>query len=142
MFEVPFDESVSLNRTNRSYVLKLCSYLGVNAEIVKCPRFESAIVKILRNEEQTMTEDEKDDANQFLKPALLPADPLNESPREMLSRIDKTRNSTDRKYIDLSWILGTSNNVERLFSESKNVMTDKRRHMDAYTFESIMFLNK
>ena len=43
-------------------------------------------------------------------------------------------------FIDSSFIIGTTDVVERFFSECKNVLTDKRSGMTPFVFESIMFL--
>ena len=43
-------------------------------------------------------------------------------------------------YIDLNWILPTSNMVKRLFSRFKYVLTLLRNSMSPITFEEIMFL--
>ena len=43
-------------------------------------------------------------------------------------------------FIDSSFIIGTTDVVERFFSECKNVLTDKRYRMTPFVFESIMFL--
>jgi hypothetical protein len=43
-------------------------------------------------------------------------------------------------YVDLEWVLGTSDVVERCFSHAKKVLTDVRLGMSPYMFEIIMFL--
>ncbi|KAG6946399.1 hypothetical protein JG687_00016730, partial [Phytophthora cactorum] len=44
------------------------------------------------------------------------------------------------EYQELRYVLGTSTSVERLFSITNSVMTDKRRSMRPMMFENIMFL--
>ena len=46
----------------------------------------------------------------------------------------------NKEYIDPSFILGTSDIVERFFSLCKYVLTDQRASMTAENFETIVFL--
>jgi hypothetical protein len=41
-------------------------------------------------------------------------------------------------YIDVEWVLGTSDVVERCFSHAKKVLTDVRLGMSPYMFEIIL----
>ena len=43
-------------------------------------------------------------------------------------------------YIDFSFLVATSNSVERLFSSCKIVLDPRRKSMSPATFEAIMFL--
>jgi hypothetical protein len=43
-------------------------------------------------------------------------------------------------YVDLNFVLPTSNVVKRLFSVAKYILTDTRKHMHPSNFEMIIFL--
>jgi hypothetical protein len=55
-------------------------------------------------------------------------------------RIADGLESEKSNYVDLKWVLGTSDVVERCFSHAKKVLTDVRLGMSPYMFEIIMFL--
>jgi hypothetical protein len=44
------------------------------------------------------------------------------------------------EYVDVSWVLGSAAEVERLWSVAKYILTETRRQMDPAMFETIIFL--
>jgi hypothetical protein len=123
-------------------------YLGHEARIVKCPHFESAIVKVLSSQEMTMTvqetiamepflikqeDDESSDASSSEELNL-----MNHNRAEALIQTARKRAKLELKseseYINLGFISPTSCIVERLFSQAKLVLNDHRRHMNVSNF--------
>lgn len=59
---------------------------------------------------------------------------------KQIGRQQKALKVDERKYIDANFILGTSDDVERLFSACKHVLTPQRMSMSPRMFEFIMLL--
>ena len=55
-------------------------------------------------------------------------------------RLDENRNRTISAYVSTKFISPTSNDVERLFSLSKRIFSEKRRGLKPETLESLVFL--
>jgi len=102
-------------------------HLHERASIVVDPTFESAIVKVLRNETRMLTPSEKFKLEPLKRlttsTAEMPHEDINDNVDNLnfTQRLLKRRRiSTDSlEYIDLSFIPPTSNIVERLFSAAK-----------------------
>lgn len=122
-------------------------HLGVHAHIVEDPTFESAVVKVLRKEEQTLTPSEKEKLRPFQKsrrdkttfPRATYDDQLNFAQR-ILKKRRTSKTTEEGDYIDLSFIPPTSNVVERLFSAGKLILRDQRASLSPYVFEMLLFL--
>ena len=116
-------------------------HLGSTADILHDKAFETAVVKIQRGTEQTLTTAEKIAVARFKIDATSNNDDAMED-----SYMDKVRaNGLAKKvkksnYSSLNHISATSNIVERLFSRAKLVMTAQRRCMDPSTLEAILML--
>lgn len=54
----------------------------------------------------------------------------------------RKQQSTISDYIDTRFLLPTSNHVERLFSMSKRIFSDRRRSMLPRTLEALVFLKQ
>ena len=119
-------------------------YLGDTAIIVCSPDFENELVKLMNGRNASMTADEKT-ATEMLK---IEGSESSDTDRieEKLGYFDTCKRrkvSTAKKesiYIDCSFIVATSNTVERLFSTCKHVLTDSRKSMSPIIFEAIIFL--
>jgi HD-GYP domain-containing protein (c-di-GMP phosphodiesterase class II) len=62
---------------------------------------------------------------------------------EKMKKVKKRRTSSgqdEQRYIDCTFIHGTSCGVETLFSTARRVLTDYRKSMSPYMFECLMFL--
>jgi hypothetical protein len=125
--------------------------LGVKAKIVHCPVFENAVVKVLREHEDSLSSGEKKALIDF-KRSNAPnqeevADFDNSIPKKSAFELrreerDKRPKLASSDYKDLSWLPATSNIVERLFSRAKIILTDKRGKLEPRTVEALLFLKK
>ena len=110
--------------------------------------FESAIVKVLRNQTRMLTPSEKIKLESLksstTSTAEMPHKDINDNSDNLnfAQRLLKRRRiSTDLlEYMDLSFIPPTSNIVERLFSTAKLILRDQRASLLPITFEMILFL--
>lgn len=57
-------------------------------------------------------------------------------------RLCKTLWSEPQEYIDIGIVQSTSCSIERLFSDSKYILTDQRKSMSPILFEAIIYLKK
>jgi hypothetical protein len=117
-------------------------YLSPNAQIIKFPDFENGIVKIMSGNQSVMTENEIKACSKFKVLDCVPC----ESARNLNSfesAIKKRKLQVvlaKKEYMDLSYILATSNIVERLFSTCKYVISDHRKSLLPKTSEAIIML--
>ena len=121
----------------------LSFYLKADADIIKSPHFESAIVKVLDDSVDQLTAEEKNDIMCFRQNA--GGNVANASNDDELTLVQKALKNKRRKvvhgeYLNLNFVPPTSNVVERLFSNARLVLTDYRKSMTPYTFECVMFL--
>ena len=118
-------------------------YLSKNASIVNNKNFESAIVKLLSENERSLSPVEKG----AIKSLLI----INSSEVEVVEsddnlsyfeQLDQKRRKLNQssKYIDCSFLVSTSCSAERLFSMAKWVLTNLRHRMSPILFEAILFL--
>lgn len=119
--------------------------LGPDSNIIENKRFESAIVKIQQNREEELTLAEKRAVAHLKKEE---GQSSSEVPQESLSfaqRLLKKRRVDNQKssdgYVDMRFILPTSNLCERLFSIAGYAMSDRRKNMLPANFESQLFLH-
>jgi hypothetical protein len=57
-------------------------------------------------------------------------------------RLRKKRRSEPQEYIDIGIVQSTSCSIERLFSDSKHILTDQRKNMSPVLFEAILYLKR
>jgi hypothetical protein len=118
-------------------------YLLPTSPIVHCPTFENAIVKIQEKKEGDLTEEEAESVACLLRDGA--AAPVFEGSfaERMLKRqrveVEATGTSM---YVNTNFLLPTSNEVERLFSQAKRVFSPHRTRMDPSTLEALLFLNQ
>jgi hypothetical protein len=120
----------------------LSSHLSTNASIVKYPNLENGLVKIQNQEEHLLTLMEKE-ALSFLKTSKTCNEPAPiDKPFDFAEGIvqQKKLRVCETSYVDTTYIVPTSNLVERLFSSSKDVLSDKRKSIKQESVELIMFL--
>ncbi|KAG3190459.1 hypothetical protein PC128_g11300 [Phytophthora cactorum] len=89
--------------------------LASDAAVVSYPAFETGITNIIT------------------------ADPPTEKATRSVSVFQKVTPART-KYMQVAWMLPTSNECERYFSQVKMVYTDMRKSMDVNTIEVLMFL--
>ena len=119
-------------------------YFASNGRYVHSPEFENAIVKVIADSIESLSNAEKELLTPFSRTnnsltgvTISPVKP--DTPLALLA-LKKKRKITSTAYIDMSFIPPTSNIVERLFSAARLVLTDYRQSMTPYTFECVMFL--
>lgn len=109
--------------------------------------FESAVVKIQRQEFNTMTPEERSAALPLKKPTescnttdgiISDEDALTMS--GILDRRKRRRVEQDNLYMNLNFILGSSAEIERLFSIAGRTLADQRQNMTPMLFEALVFL--
>ena len=142
----------------------LClSKIGINADIVQTPCFESGIVKIQRGLETSLSHYEKLSVKTFLKAPIEEEDeeiavgggggegPVDHrgrllSPTRILiegeERIQEKAKlpRLSSAYSSTVHAKPTSNDCERLFSQLKLILNDHRHRMEPSTTEAILFL--
>jgi hypothetical protein len=118
------------------------SHLAPDAQIIASPYFESAIVKIINGENETLTDIEKGKVQCFLRHAdpVEVASPIGGSPSIIKNALRKRRRAQPDEYEDLNWIPPTSNICERLFSLAKLTLGSLRQSMSPETLEATVML--
>ena len=127
------------------------NYLSRDADIVLSKHFENAVVKVLMNQESLLSPHEKN-AIKHLKfeqePELEVENPgANRNANSIVTTMRKNKrarhmHSTSSKsaYVDLNFVVGTSDIVERLFSAAGLILTDLRSSMLPINAEALLFL--
>ena len=120
-------------------------HLSKNASIVHNKTFESAVLKLLNNSENSLSTAEKS----AIKSLLIKSSSGNSSDQEQdgnnmsyYEQIQQKRRKIDQKskYIDCSFLTATSCSAERLFSMARWFLTSLRHRMSPIMFEAILFL--
>lgn len=118
-------------------------YLGINAQIIHSPVFETAIIKI-QNCDQNGMSSEETFAVKGLKTQIV-TDPLldNDDDLTFAERALKRKKSNTvscKDYVNTNFVLPTSNDVERFFSKCKRELSFKRRTSGRQSLKALMFL--
>ena len=122
-------------------------HLNQDDAIVHSPDFEGGILKISRGKEEKLTANEE----RIMRPFIRRQDVNDEEEgavednvdfaSEVLNKSKKARKTPEiSKYVDLSWIPATTNDVERLFSHCRRVFSMFRRAMTPQTLEILLYL--
>jgi hypothetical protein len=128
----------------------IAHWLGSNASIIHDKNFESAVEKIHGGESYaSLSASEKRSLSVFLCDTRAPrtnerdtvatADIVTQTLNNANSQIQLNRAAVER-IRPIRHILRVNNICERLFSGTKRIMTDSRRHMDPSTLESLIML--
>jgi hypothetical protein len=134
---------------------ELSGYLATDAESVENVEFERAVVKIAKG--LILTEEQRESVRGLLLPAasvatgtVVNATSITVSNKGVLSYAQKVEQCIKRKrlvydaiasrYINLGILAGTSMACERLFSVTKNILTDARKPTLLVVFEAILLL--
>lgn len=123
-------------------------YLMPDSEIVHDSLFEDAVCQVLAGRHMDLDETERDLLEPFLRedqPAYGAVDAvINRSAAEddvhTVLQAAKRRRIAQHGYGDLSYILPTSNMVERFFSQTKLIQTDHSCSLLPSNFEALAFL--
>lgn len=136
--------------------------LQPNHKLVVAPHFEAGVEKIINEETELLTEDEKEAIEVLLKKNwkhLYPKQKKEEdeedesieddpsSPTKFLKKINSAKKATagplQSRYIkDLKWIIPTTVIVERLFSRCRKTYAYNRKRLLPRAFEAIIFLKE
>jgi hypothetical protein len=123
-------------------------YIGENAAIVHAPIFEDALIKIQDGRESDLTAAEVESVSRLQKASNSNASQGQQPSVSGLSfaeaalKRQKLATESQRTYVDTSFIMPTSNEVERLFSLASRIFTPSRRNMQPITLEALVFLNR
>jgi hypothetical protein len=128
---------------------KLRHYLADDADIVHSINFERGVYK-LAIAETTLSAVERQAVNHLRRDGHeneededqveTPADANLTYFEELCLR--KKRRCEPQEYIDVGIVQSTSCSIERLFSDSKHILTDQRKNMSPILFEAILFLKR
>lgn len=117
-------------------------YIRRNSHLTTDPDFESGIVKLQKGEANQLTSAEKV-AVCMLEKDVEDVVPDSDSDREMLmdERLNKRRKiDKNCQYRSADFVLGSSAEVERIWSTAKYILSDTRSKLKLLMFEAIMFL--
>ncbi len=124
----------------------LSKYLDADADIIHTVDFTNAVIKIQKGQSSALTRREEAAVKSLKKTA------VNVDSNELVCSSDdafdifvsdsnsKKRKISNNDYIDLDFIIPTSNCVERLFSMAKYVYSPHRQSMLPHNLEAILFL--
>lgn len=117
-------------------------YLASDSKFIFFPAFELGLVKIIEEDYDAMTADEKLAVSSFLKMNMIQESQDSDASCSIVERAMKAkkRKATPNLYVEVKYIPPTSNAAERLFSHARSVLTDYRKSMTPYHFECVMFL--
>ena len=122
-------------------------HLSSNAEITRYPDFDNGVEKVLTLREVELSCSEIEALRVFEKKVIVvqpstvtAATKVATLADELLTPKRQCLEKNTSNYIDLKFVLPTSNIVERLFSMAKFILTDSRKHMHPSNFEKIIFL--
>lgn len=121
----------------------MVDYIGPQAEIIKHPEFENAIVKLQSPDYQLLTEDESVAVRHFL--IEVPVNEIGAQSNTMMSPAEITRAKRQKisnypEYRSVAHIRPTSNIVERLFSQASCIMTDERKNMNPEHLDELLIV--
>ncbi|RHY86780.1 hypothetical protein DYB37_007680 [Aphanomyces astaci] len=121
-------------------------HLVMEAEIVKNPLFESAVVKVLGGHIGYLTDEERISLRRFEVATVTGSTDIDTGSSECLAmdilRVKRVKVAAHvvMGYEDLLCVLPTSNIVERMFSKAKLVFAPLRQRMTPESLEITMFL--
>jgi len=111
--------------------------------------FESGVIKIQRGQADDMTDAERaacahlksGDSQGGSVTSQEPTDVTTMSMKDLFrSSLKRRRVGSKTEYMNLDFILGSTSEVERLFSVAGNILTTGRRSLTPMMFESLLFL--
>jgi hypothetical protein len=118
-------------------------YLAQDAQIVYSCDFESVIIKVLDGKMDELSENQKKALQVFTMESINLSDEetdgMNLAQKALKNKRRKLFIMNDRRYMNLEFIPLTSNIFERLFSSARLVLTEYRKSLRPYKFESVIF---
>ena len=140
-------KSNAMHRNHRGHDLQRCKMgrrcIRQGAAIPTDPDFESGVIKLQEGKVNELTEEEREALQSLRKEdqANVPGSPEPITMPEKIAkrkRDDAERVGSDER-VNVSWVLGSAAEVERLWSAAKHIPTDAQRQMDPAMFETIIF---
>ncbi|KAH9146715.1 hypothetical protein AeRB84_009435 [Aphanomyces euteiches] len=119
-------------------------YISPSSQIVHSPVFECAIVKLQSRREATLSDMETLSVVRLIKPSSVATDALFQDEKDYATQLLKCKRlerDMASGFLPASFLLPTSNDVERLFSIAKNVDAPSRRSLHPRTLEKFLFLH-
>ncbi len=124
------------------------SRLNPNADIVCSPQFESSIVKVLAGNISGLSGNEKESISNLVQRGVTEDPIINNAANseavlsfaEQISNKRKVLDSNSR-YLDLRFLLPTTNIIERFFSKAGYTLDPRRRRVDPEKLEQQLFLH-
>ena len=118
--------------------------LDADSKVVHSPKFDSAIIKVLNGNEESLDDEEKQFIGKLINnDNVIETDTAYDTVFNKNSHICSPSSCFRKsKYIDLKFISPTYNIVKRLFSLAKKNYYDDRKSLDNSTLEYIIFLNQ
>ena len=130
-------------RESRLYNCKLGDdYLKIDSHVTTDPTFESGIVKLQRGRADDLTLLEKHAVKCLLKnDDGCGGSSESDDDKPMKDHLSKKRKIDENgKYMSAGFVLGSSAEVQRLWSTAKYVLTEERSKLKPLLFEAILFL--
>jgi hypothetical protein len=124
----------------------LVRHRGDAAAIVANAEFERGIVKLQMGQEPSLTRGEKHQIQRFLIPIEADDEVEEMNGNELLDALQGHRNRKKARvapqsaYRSVKHVYSTTNNVERLFSRAKIVLSDLRNRMTPLHLEDALYL--
>jgi hypothetical protein len=122
-------------------------HLSPDGRLVKNKVFEAAVYKVLNNEEEKLTDEEKKELKDFENDDVIIIENPNEHPqgrssssRSIVGEVKRRKIRNRSKYINLKIVCPTSNCVERFFSLCGIVWSKLRRRLLPKNLEMLLFL--
>ena len=117
-------------------------YIGPNSRVTVAPIFESAVNKIQEGLTKQLTDEERKAVKTLeVASSMTFEDASTSSTSSMEQRLAKRRKlRSSAEYMDAKFLLGSSAEVERVFSAGKLVLSQNRKAMSPQLFEALIFL--
>ena len=146
------DTNISIARSLFDEAIEFCpemaARLSERAQIVLQPEFESALIKILDNKCETMSDAERLSVESLKKRQSNPSQTDNDDDDDKLTLAQRARKrrkineeNTSSQYLDVRFIFPSSNIVERFFSKAGYVFDDHRKRLLPQHLEAQLFLH-
>ena len=125
----------------------LRKYISPNASIIKCPKFEDAVVKVINDSDRLLNREEEEILEPFKCKEMSNVIDISNEDTEMsftekilFKKKQHKKNKSISKYENIFTITPPSNVVERFFSSVKHIITPNRSSTSSLTLEMILFL--
>ena len=115
-------------------------YITTDCDIAKNPQFESSVIKIFNDEEMTMSVGEGLACRMLRKNHIPEDDDVILAETDFASTILANRSKKQKKYMNVKFLVPTSNHLERFFSSAGMAKCDLRGNLSPMRLEQQLFL--